>query len=60
MVDYAAGQGGSTSPCRDNGSGTWDCEILLEADPATVYYAILDPAENTYGWKITYVNVGGA
>lgn len=60
LVDFAAGRGGSTSSCRDNGGGTKDCEIALEADPATVYYAILTPGENGYGWRVTHVSIGGA
>jgi len=60
LVDFAAGQGGSAGTCRDNGEGTRDCEIALDADPETTYYAILTPGENGYGWRITYVGIGGA
>ncbi|HYF71526.1 MAG TPA: hypothetical protein VD864_01830 [Nocardioides sp.] len=60
LVDFAAGQGGSAGACRDNGEGTRDCEIALDADPETTYYAILTPGENGYGWRITYVGIGGA
>lgn len=60
LVDYAAGQGGSVPPCRDNGEGTKDCGITFDADPATAYYAILTPGENGYGWRITHVSIGGA
>ncbi|WP_296606869.1 hypothetical protein [Nocardioides sp.] len=60
LVEFAAGQGGSAGTCRDNGGGTKDCEIALDADPATTYYAILTPGENGYGWRITYVSIGGA
>ena len=51
---------GSGSTCRDNGSGTKDCEIVFDASRSTTYYAILAPAKNAYGWRITYVGVGGA
>lgn len=57
LVGWAAGGGGSGSTCRDNGGGTQDCEIVLEADPGRTYYAILTPAENAYGWKVTYVSI---
>lgn len=57
LVSFAAGGDGSGSGCRDNGSGTQDCEIILLADPTTTYYAILTPASNTYGWRITYVSI---
>jgi len=60
LLGFAAGGGGSGSTCRDNGGGTKDCEIVFEADEATIYYAILEPAENAYGWRITYVGIGGA
>lgn len=60
LVDYAAGQGGSVGTCRDNGEGTKDCEIALDADPETTYYAILTTGENGYGWRVTYVSIGGA
>lgn len=60
LAGYAAGQGGSVSPCRDNGEGTLDCEIALGADPDTTYYAILMTGENGYGWRVTYVGIGGA
>ncbi len=60
LVDFAAGQGGSVSSCRDNGEGTRDCEIALDTDPATTYYAILEPAENGFGWRVSYVGIGGA
>ncbi len=57
LVGMAAGGGGSGSTCRDNGGGTRDCEIVLLAHPDTVYYAILEPASNTYGWRVTYVSI---
>ncbi len=57
LFDWAAGVDGSGSTCRDNGGGTQDCEIILLADPGTVYYAILEPASNDYGWQITYVGI---
>jgi hypothetical protein len=57
---FAAGGGGSVSSCRDNGGGTKDCEIEFGADRSSVYYAILETARNGYGWRITYVGVGGA
>jgi hypothetical protein len=60
LVDFAAGGDGSGSTCRDNGGGTKDCEITFAADRNAVYYAILEPARNAYGWRITYVGVGGA
>jgi hypothetical protein len=60
LLGFADGGGGSGSTCRGNGSGTRDCEIVFEADRATTYYAILEPARNTYGWRITYVGIGGA
>jgi hypothetical protein len=60
LRDLAAGSGGSGSTCRDNGSGTRDCEIILDADRNTTYYAILEPAKNAYGWRVTYVGIGGA
>ncbi len=60
LRSFAAGGSGAPGTCRDNGGGTKDCEIDFDADPATVYYAILGPAKNAYGWRITYVGVGGA
>ncbi|MBB6627663.1 hypothetical protein H5V45_10050 [Nocardioides sp. KIGAM211] len=61
LVDYAAGGGvGEIAPCRANGGGTFDCEIPFEASPSTTYYAIVEPAGNAYGWRISYVGVGGA
>ncbi len=60
LVGFAAGGAGSGSTCRDNGGGTKDCEIAFEADPATVYYAILEPADGGYGWRITYVGIAHA
>ena len=57
---FAAGGGGSGSTCRDNGDGTKDCEIDFDADEATIHYAILAPAQNAYGWRLTYVGIGGA
>lgn len=64
LVGFAAGQGGSASTCRDNGEGTKDCEIDFDAAPegapATAYYAILEPADNAYGWRVSYVGIGGA
>ncbi|MCW2796043.1 hypothetical protein [Nocardioides sp.] len=60
LLGFAAGGGGSGSTCRHNGGGTRDCEIVFEADRATTYYAILEPAENAYAWRITYVGIGGA
>ena len=57
LVSFAAGGGGSGSGCRDNGSGTQDCEIVLLADPDTTYYAILEPSDNAYGWRITYASI---
>ena len=57
LVDFADGKGGSASTCRDNGGGTRDCEIDLLADPTAVYYAILEPASNAYGWRVTYVSI---
>lgn len=60
LVGYAAGQGGATAGCRDNGEGTQDCEIAFEAAPDTVYYAILEPVDNDYGWRVSYVSIGGA
>jgi hypothetical protein len=57
---FAAGGSGSARACRDNGAGTKDCEIEFGADRSTVYYAILEPARNAYGWRITYVGIGGA
>ncbi|CAI9410549.1 hypothetical protein [Nocardioides sp. T2.26MG-1] len=64
LVAFAAGGGGSASTCRDNGSGNKDCEIDFDAAPegapATVYYAILEPADNAYGWRVSYVGIGGA
>ncbi len=57
---YAAGGGGSGATCRDNGGGTKDCEIVFEADPVTDYYAILEPADGAYSWRISYVGIGGA
>jgi hypothetical protein len=57
LLGFAAGGGGSGSTCRDNGEGTKDCEIVFEADRATVYYAILEPAPNDFGWRITYVGI---
>lgn len=55
LVGYAAGEAGYVEPCRDNGEGTRDCEIAFDADPAAVYYAILEPAGNDYGWRVSYV-----
>ena len=60
LRSYAAGGGGAAETCRDNGEGTRDCEMRFEADPSTDHYAILEPAENAYGWRITYVSIGGA
>ncbi|GAB2859460.1 hypothetical protein [Nocardioides pacificus] len=60
LAGFADGAGGSGSTCRDNGEGTQDCEISFDAAPDTVYYAILEPAQNGYGWRVTYVGIGGA
>ena len=60
LVGFAAGKGGSAGTCRDNGSGTKDCAIEFAASRRTVYYAILEPAKNDYGWRLTYVGIGGA
>ena len=60
LRSFAAGGGGRGESCRDNGEGTWDCEIRFTADPTAPYYAILEPAENAYGWRISYVGLGGA
>jgi hypothetical protein len=62
LVGYAAGGGAGRvgGTCRDNGEGTRDCDIVFSADPSIDYYAILEPAENEYGWRITYVGIGGA
>ncbi|GCD88560.1 hypothetical protein [Nocardioides sp. LS1] len=60
LVDFAAGQGGSGGSCRDNGSGTQDCEISFAANPNATYYAILEPAQNAYGWRVGYVSIAGA
>ncbi len=60
LVGFAAGKGGSPGTCRDNGSGTKDCAIEFAASRRTVYYAILEPAKNDYGWRLTYVGIGGA
>lgn len=63
LVGFAAGGGAGAVPqCRDNGLGTKDCEIPFEANPSKRYpnYAILEPSGNAYGWRITYVGVGGA
>lgn len=60
LVGYAAGQYGAGGACRDNGEGTRDCDIVFAADDSVDYYAILEPAENDYGWRITYVGIGGA
>ena len=57
LVGMADGGGGSGSTCRDNGGGTQDCEINFSASPRTVYYAILEPASNAYGWRVTYVSI---
>ncbi len=57
LVGYAAGGDGSGSTCRDNGEGTRDCEIIFDAGPSTTYYAILEPASNDYGWRISYVGI---
>ena len=57
---YAANSRTSVKPCRDNGGGTWDCEIAIDAHPSTTYYAIVEPAQNGYGWRVSYVGVGGA
>ncbi len=57
LLGYAAGGGGSGSTCRDNGGGTMDCEIVFDADPDTTYYAILEPANGDYGWRISYVGI---
>ncbi len=60
LVGFAAGGAGSVASCRDNGSGTKDCGIDFGATRDTVYYAILEPADNAYGWRVTYVGIGGA
>lgn len=57
LVGYAAGGDGAGSTCRDNGEGTKDCEIVFDAGPGTTFYAILEPASNTYGWRISYVSI---
>ena len=57
LVGWAAGEGGSGGSCRDNGGGSQDCEIDLDADPGTTYYVILEPAGNAYGWRITYAGI---
>jgi hypothetical protein len=60
LVEYAAGGDGAASTCRDNGEGTKDCGIAFDAARDAVYYAILAPADNDYGWRVTYVSIGGA
>ncbi len=57
LVAMADGKGGSGSTCRDNGSGTRDCEIDFQSNPDTVYYTILEPASNAYGWRVGYVGI---
>lgn len=57
LVGFAAGGGGSASGCRDNGGGTRDCEIDFEADAGATFYAIVEPAENAHGWRISYVSI---
>lgn len=60
LLGFAARGAGSGSTCRDNGGGTKDCEIVFEADRGTTFYAILEPAKDTYGWRIMYVGIGEA
>lgn len=60
LQSFADGGGGEGESCRDNGQGTRDCEIRFDADPARDHYAILEPAENAYGWRVSYVGIGGA
>ncbi|MFB9312776.1 hypothetical protein [Nocardioides plantarum] len=57
LVRYAAGRPGTAEPCRDNGGGTMDCEIALDAHPGAAYYAILAPSDNAYGWQVTYLGL---
>jgi hypothetical protein len=57
LVGYVDGQGGAAAGCRDNGGGTRDCELRLEADPSRVYYAILEPQRDGSGWRISYVSM---
>ncbi len=57
LVDLVDGASATTTGCRDNGSGTRDCEIALDASPGTTAYAILGPAGSGDGWRITYVGV---
>ncbi|NYD55843.1 hypothetical protein BKA08_000081 [Nocardioides marinisabuli] len=57
LVTWTAGLGSSGVTCRPNGSRTRDCELDLEADPTSTYYAILEPADNAYGWSVTYVGI---
>ncbi len=59
-MGYASGEGGAGGTCRANGLGTRDCDISLDAAPRTDYYAILEPSPGAYGWRITYVGIGGA
>lgn len=60
LLGYAARGDGSVSGCRDNGGGTWDCGIVFKADRNADYYAIVEPATNDYGWRVSYVGIGGA
>ena len=61
LVGFAKGGSADAVPtCRDNGGGTKDCEIPFATSPSTTYYAIVEPAKNAYGWKISYVGIGGA
>ena len=57
LVGYVDHQGGAAAGCRDNGGGTRDCELRLEADPSRVYYAILEPGRDGLGWRITYLGM---
>ncbi len=54
LVGFADGRGGEIAGCRDNGEGTQDCEIAFEAAPEATRYAIVEPADTDYGWRVSY------
>ena len=58
LVQLAAGQGGVGSWCDDPVDGRTVCEMILPADYGGGYSAVLEPADNAYGWRVTAVGGG--